>query len=445
MCEKVFLFSFPRVPLEKRGKERRIASVMENFFDELLYRGLIEQSSNEEHVREMLKTKQTIYCGFDPSASSMHLGNYCMISLLKRFQLAGHKIVALVGGATGMIGDPSGKSKERNLQTKEKLEENTASIRAQLEKYIDLSDPEKGELVSNYDWLGCLSMIDFLRDYGKYFSINYMLSKEIVKSRLDAGLSFTEFAYQILQSIDFYHLHKTKGVSMQIGGNDQWGNLTSGLELIRKIEGDNANVEVLTSRLILRSDGKKFGKSEKGALFLDPALTSPYAMYQYFMNVTDEDAIRFLKVFSFLSLDEIEEIAKEHFAAPGARIGQKKAAYEITKDIYGEEAAKEAIKMTEALFKGDVAELSEAEIKTLFGDLEKPLEGEMKLEDLLVALGAASSKREAREFIKGNSVLLNGVKITDPNAMVSPSTCLYGKYAILRRGKKNYYLGTFAR
>lgn len=416
---------------------------MENFFDELTYRGLIEQCSSEENVRELLKTKQTIYCGFDPSAGSMHLGNYVMISLLKRFQRAGHKVVALVGGATGMIGDPSGKSKERNLQTKETLEANTASIKAQLERYIDLSDPEKGELVSNYDWLAPLSTIDFLRDYGKYFSINYMLSKEIVKSRLEAGISFTEFAYQILQSIDFYHLHHEKGVTMQIGGNDQWGNLTSGLELIRKIDGENEKAECLTARLILRSDGKKFGKSEKGALFLDPNLTSPYTMYQYFMNVTDEDAIRFLKVFSFLEPEQIEEVAREHFVAPGARIGQKKVAFEVTKDIYGLEAAEEAVSMTEALFKGEVASLKEKEIEELFGSLSKPVEGEMMLEDLLITLGAATSKREARTFITGNSVLLNGKKVTDPKMVLSQKDAMYGKYLLVRRGKKNYYLGVF--
>ena len=416
---------------------------MENFFDELTYRGLIEQCSSEENVRELLKTKQTIYCGFDPSAGSMHLGNYVMISLLKRFQRAGHKVVALVGGATGMIGDPSGKSKERNLQTKETLEANTASIKAQLERYIDLSDPEKGELVSNYDWLAPLSTIDFLRDYGKYFSINYMLSKEIVKSRLEAGISFTEFAYQILQSIDFYHLHHEKGVTMQIGGNDQWGNLTSGLELIRKIDGENEKAECLTARLILRSDGKKFGKSEKGALFLDPNLTSPYTMYQYFMNVTDEDAIRFLKVFSFLEPEQIEEVAREHFAAPGARIGQKKVAFEVTKDIYGLEAAEEAVSMTEALFKGEVASVKEKEIEELFGSLSKPVEGEIMLEDLLITLGAATSKREARTFITGNSVLLNGKKVTDPKMVLSQKDAMYGKYLLVRRGKKNYYLGVF--
>ena len=267
---------------------------MQNIIEELNYRGLIAQYSNEEKVKELLNSKQTFYCGFDPSASSMHLGNYVMISLLKRLQLAGHKVIALVGGATGMIGDPSGKSSERNLQTKEKLEENTASIKAQLERFIDLSDPDKGAIVNNYDWLGNMPMIDFLRDYGKFFSINYMLSKEIVKSRLESGISFTEFTYQILQSIDFYHLHHALGVTIQLGGNDQWGNLTSGLELIRKIDGEEEEAEVMTAHLILRSDGKKFGKSEKGALFLDPKLTSPYRLYQYFMNVPDEDAIRFL-------------------------------------------------------------------------------------------------------------------------------------------------------
>ncbi|MCR5079266.1 MAG: tyrosine--tRNA ligase [Bacilli bacterium] len=412
-----------------------------DFIDELNYRGLIEQYSNEEAVRDLLKEKTTIYCGFDPSAGSMHLGNYVMICLLKRFQKAGHKVVALVGGATGMIGDPSGKSKERNLQTKEKLFENTASIRAQLEKYIDLSDPEKGCLVSNYDWLGDMTMIDFLRDYGKYFSINYMLSKEIVKSRLDAGLSFTEFAYQILQSIDFYHLHHTLGVSMQIGGNDQWGNLTSGLELIRKIDGNDEKVEAMTGRLLLRSDGKKFGKSEKGALFLDPSLTSPYAIYQYFMNVTDEDAIRFLKVFSFLTPEEIEDVAREHFASPGARIGQKKVAYEVTKDVHGKEAAEEAIAMTQVLFSGEVASLKESQIEELFGDMKVKLEEGVGIMDALVAVGATTSKTEARKAIQQNAISLNGGKVADINLTLSKDKALYGKYLVLRKGKKNYFLG----
>lgn len=412
-----------------------------DFIDELNYRGLIEQYSNEDAVRDLLKEKTTIYCGFDPSATSMHLGNYVMICLLKRFQKAGHRVIALVGGATGMIGDPSGKSKERNLQTKEKLLENTASIKAQLEKYIDLSDPEKGLLVSNYDWLGDMTMIDFLRDYGKFFSINYMLSKEIVKSRLEAGLSFTEFAYQILQSIDFYHLHHTYGVSMQIGGNDQWGNLTSGMELIRKIDGNEEEVEVMTGKLLLRSDGKKFGKSEKGALFLDPSLTSPYAIYQYFMNVTDEDAIRFLKVFSFLTPEEIEEVAREHFASPGARIGQKKVAYEVTKDLHGKEAAEEAIRMTQVLFSGEVSSLNANQIEELFGDMKVKLDEGVSILDALVSVGAATSKTEARKAIQQNAISLNGSKVTDIALTLNKDNALYGKYFVLRKGKKNYFLG----
>lgn len=412
---------------------------MSNIIEDLKYRDLIEQVSDEEKVAKLLEGNCPVYCGFDPSAASMHLGNYVMISLLRRFQLAGHKIVAVVGGATGMIGDPSGKSKERNLQTEEALRANTESIRHQLERYIDLSDPSKGVLLSNYDWLGHMSTIEFLRDYGKYFPINYMLSKEIVKSRLEAGISFTEFAYQILQSVDFLHLYKEEGVRIQLGGNDQWGNLTSGLELIRKLEGDDALAGAITAHLILRSDGKKFGKSEKGALFLDANLTSPYTLYQYFMNVTDEDAIRFLKVFSFLSKEEIEEVARQHFAAPGERIGQKRVAYEVTKDIHGKEAADEAVRMSEALFSNQFDSLSEKEIEEVFGEFKRKVEPCL-LEDLLITLGAASSKREARTFITGNSVSINGKKVTDPKAMVDSSLALHGKYAIVKRGKKNYYL-----
>ena len=416
---------------------------MENIIDDLNYRGLIEQYSNQEAVRKLFESKQTIYCGFDPSASSMHLGNFVMISILMRLQQAGHRIIAVVGGATGMIGDPSGKSKERNLQTKETLAANTESIRHQLERFLDLSDPEKGILLNNYDWLGNMPTVDFLRDYGKFFSINYMLSKEIVSSRLEAGLSFTEFSYQILQSIDFYRLNHDYGCKIQIGGNDQWGNLTSGMELIRKIDGENADAEVMTAHLITRADGKKFGKSEQGALFLDEKLTSPYALYQYMVNTTDEDAVKYIKVFTFLSHDEIEDIAREHFAAPGARIAQKKLAFEVVKDIHGEAKASEAVKMSEALFSGNVAELSESAIEEVLGSLKKKIEGEMLLEELLIALGGASSKREARTFITGNSVALNGVKVTDPARKITKEDALYGKYIVLKRGKKNYYLGEF--
>jgi tyrosyl-tRNA synthetase len=416
---------------------------MENIIDDLNYRGLIEQYSNQEAVRKLFESKQTIYCGFDPSASSMHLGNFVMISILMRLQQAGHRIIAVVGGATGMIGDPSGKSKERNLQTKETLAANTESIRRQLERFLDLSDPEKGILLNNYDWLGNMPTVDFLRDYGKFFSINYMLSKEIVSSRLEAGLSFTEFSYQILQSIDFYRLNHDYGCKIQIGGNDQWGNLTSGLELIRKLDGDEAEAEVMTAHLITRADGKKFGKSEKGALFLDRNLTSPYQLYQYFINTTDEDAVKYLKVFTFLSHDEIEDVIREHLANLGMRVAQKKLAYEVVKDIHGKDAADEAVNMSSVLFTGAVQNLTASQIEEILGSLKMKLPEEINLVDLLVLLGAAKSKTEARTFITQNSVSINGEKVTDANKNYTISDAMAGKYLIVRRGKKNYYLGEF--
>lgn len=416
---------------------------MENILDDLQYRGLIQQYSDEEKVREILSSPTTVYCGFDPSASSMHLGNFVMISLLMRFQKAGHRVVALVGGGTGMIGDPSGKSKERNLQDAATLAHNTQCLKEQLSRFLDFSDPNKGIMVDNADWLTKMNVIEFLRDYGKYFPINYMLSKEIVASRLESGISFTEFSYQILQSLDFYKLHHEHGVAIQLGGNDQWGNLTSGLELIRKLDGDSEKVAVMTCHLITRSDGKKFGKSEKGALFLDKNLTSPYFMYQYLVNTTDEDCIKYLKVFTFLSKDEIEDVAREHFAAPGARIGQKKLAYEVVAEIFGKEEAEAAVSMTNALFSGNVKGLSESQIEETLGSLKVHLEGELLLEDLLIKLGIATSKRDARTLISGNSISLNGDKVTDLAKKVSKEDALYGRYLIVRKGKKQYSLGEF--
>ncbi len=414
-----------------------------NIIDDLNYRGLIEQYSNEDAVRELFSSPTTIYCGFDPSASSMHIGNFVMISLLMRLQKAGHKIIAVVGGATGMIGDPSGKSKERNLQTKETLAANTASIKAQLEKFLDLSDPNKGVIINNYDWLGNMNILDFLRDYGKYFPIGYMLSKEIVSSRLEAGISFAEFTYQILQAVDFYHLHHSEGVTIQVGGNDQWGNLTGGLELIRKIDGNDEKVEAMTCRLITRSDGKKFGKSEKGALFLNPELTSPYQLYQFFMNTTDEDAIRYIKVFTFLEKDEIEDIAREHIANPGMRIAQKRLAYEVTALIHGKEAAEEAVNMSNVLFTGNVSSLSESEIVELLGSLEMKIDEGLSLVDILIKVGAAQSKTQARTFISQNSISINGEKATDETKAYFKKDAMHDKYLIIRKGKKNYYLASF--
>lgn len=416
---------------------------MENIIDELNWRGLIKEYSNEENLKKMFDKKTTIYCGFDPSASSMHVGNFVMISILMRLQRAGHKIVALVGGATGMIGDPSGKSKERNLLTPDKVKENTDSIRRQLERFLDLSDPEKGIILNNYDWISKISLLDYLRDTAKFFPINYMLNKDIVKSRLEAGISLTEFCYMTLQSYDFKYLHDKYGVDVQIGGNDQWGNLTAGLDFIRRTEGDEAKVECMTAHLITRSDGKKFGKSEDGALFLDKNLTSPYKLYQFFINQSDEDSVKYLKVFTFLSREEITAIEKEHLANLGARIAQKHLAYEVTKIIHGEESALEAKKMSEALFSNDFASLKEESIEELFGSIKTEINEPQILEDLLITIGAAKSKREAREFIKNGAVSLNGTKVTEATTLIDESYTLYSKFIIVRRGKKNYHLVEF--
>lgn len=416
---------------------------MNNIIEDLKFRGLIKDFSNQENIEKMLTEPQTIYVGFDPSASSLHIGNFVMISLLMRLQKAGHRVIALVGGATGMIGDPSGKSSERNLQTMDALKFNTERIKSQLERFIDLSDPNKGMLLNNYDWISKLSVLDFLRDYGKYFSINYLLSKDIIASRLENGISFTEFSYNILQAIDFLTLYKKYNCHIQLGGSDQWGNLTSGLELIRKVEGNEANAEVMTCHLITRSDGKKFGKSEAGALYLDPKLTSPYKLYQYFINVSDEDAIKYLKVFTFLTKEEIINVEKEHLSNLGRRIGQNVLAYEITKIIHGENKANEAKMMSEVLFNGDIKSLTKEQLEDIFSDYIKKVEGEYKLEDLLILINAASSKREAREFIKNNSISVNGVKENDTNKIINKENSLFGAYTLIKRGKKNYYLVKF--
>jgi len=413
---------------------------MQNIIDDLNYRGLIKDYSNVDEVRELLSTPQTIYCGFDPSASSMHIGNFVMISILMRLQKAGHRIIAVVGGGTGMIGDPSGKSKERNLQTVEGVKKNTECIRQQLERFLDLSDPKKGILLNNYDWLSEISLLEYLRDYAKYFNVNYMLAKDIVASRLDAGISLTEFTYMTLQSIDFLKLHREYGVNIQIGGSDQWGNLTAGLDLIRKLDGSEEKVGCMTAHLITRSDGKKFGKSEDGALFLDPKLTSPYKLYQFFFNQSDEDSIKYLKVFTFLTKEEISSIEKEHLANLGQRIGQKALAYEVVKIIHGEEKAIEAKNMSEALFSESYSTLSEENLNELFANFKIQVEEIKPLEDLLIQIKAASSKREAREFIKNNAISINGNKWNDPLKVASKEDLLFNKYLIVKRGKKNYYL-----
>jgi tyrosyl-tRNA synthetase len=411
-----------------------------NIFHDLQQRGLIKDVSNLEEVSNLLNTPTTIYCGFDPSAISMHLGNFVQISILMRLQRAGHRIIAVVGGATGMIGDPSGKSKERNLLNAASIEANTQAIKKQLERYLDFSDPKKGIVVNNFDWLGKLSMIDYLRDYGKYFPINYMLAKDVVAHRLETGLSYTEFSYMMLQSIDFLHLYQQFQCRLQFGGSDQWGNLTSGLELIRKIGGMDAKAGVFTTPLITRSDGKKFGKSEDGALFLDASLTSPYNIYQYFYNVSDLDAIAYLKVFSFFDLQSIAQIEKDHQAALGQRIAQKRLAESVVTSLHSLAALNEAKMMSEVLFNGQFKSLSETQLLSVLGGLKVKLSQGTLLEDALIQSNLASSKREAREFIQGQSISINGETMNQLTYTLKKEQALFGKYIVLRRGKKLYVL-----
>lgn len=412
-----------------------------NIIEELNERGLIKDYSNEKDIREWLSTPQTIYCGFDPSAKSMHLGNFVMISILMRLQQAGHRIIAVVGGATGMIGDPSGKSSERKLLDAESTKANAEALLAQLSRFLDFSDSNKGILVNNYDWISKISIIDYLRDYGKYFSINTMLAKDIVASRLENGISFTEFSYMTMQSVDFLHLYRNYDCHFQIGGGDQWGNLTTALDFVKKVEGSDIKAGVFTAKLLLRSDGKKFGKSEKGALYLDRSMTSPYEIYQYFINTTDEDAVKYLKVFTFLSMDEINKISKEHFENPGRRIAQNVLAEEMVKIIHGEDAKNEAVMMSKALFSGEIQNLSLSQIEQILSGVPQlEVSEDCLLLEALVQVKAASSKREGREFIQNGSVLVNGNKITDLEYVLSIKNALHNKYSVIRRGKKNYFL-----
>lgn len=411
---------------------------MIDIFDDLNKRGLLDSYSDKEKIRELLKTPQTIYCGFDPSNKSMQLGNFIMIHILSKLQKAGHRIIAVVGGATGMIGDPSGKKSERSFLEPEQVNYNVECLKKQLSKYLDFSDPNKGICVNNYDWWSTTNVLTYLRDFGKMMPINYMLAKEIVKSRLEVGISYTEFSYMILQAGDFWNLRSKYGCIMQIGGGDQWGNLTTALDFVKKKEGEKCPCQVFSVKLICDSNGKKFGKSEKGALFLDPSMTSPFNIYQYFINVADNDVGRYLYIFDDRPLEELDAIVAEHMQAPEKRMGQKTLAYSVTSLVHGKEAADECVKMTEAIFSGDFKNLKEQSLLDLASSLDAiEVEPGMNLVDALINTKLASSKREAREFLKGNAVSLNGEKVVDPNMILDESNALDGKVFFLKRGKKN--------
>lgn len=410
------------------------------FLEELKWRGLIKDTTDAEMLQELLDKKATLYCGFDPTAPSLHIGHLVPVIMLSRFQKAGHRIVALVGGGTGLIGDPSGRSSARKLLTLEDALANAEGLKSQLSRFLDFSDTKKTVLINNYEWLKDINVISFLRDYGRHFPVNYMLAKDTVASRLETGISFTEFSYMIIQSIDFYNLYKRENCRIQLGGSDQWGNITSGVELIRRITGDSETVGI-TMPLITKSDGTKFGKSAGGALWLDKDKTSPYAIYQYFLNSADADVIHYLKVFTFLTKEEIYALEQEVRENPQNRVAQKKLAYELVKTIHGEEAAEEAVKMSQVLFSGRINELTADQLLVCLNGVPSIELGEEKpLVDVLVDVKAASSKREAREFVKNGSVLINGEKQTNIEHVLGKKDSIDDKLIVIRRGKKNYYM-----
>lgn len=414
---------------------------MKNILDELELRELLDNCSNKEKLYELLKDKTTIYCGFDPSNKSMQLGNFVMISILQRFLKYGYKVIALLGGATGMIGDPSGKKSERSFQTKEKIIENAKALKKQLEKYLCVGT-NKALVLNNYDWWSKINVIEYLRDYGKYFQINQMLAKDVVKSRLDVGISYAEFSYMLLQSGDFDYLYKNHHCQIQCGGGDQWGNLTSSIDFVKKVN-ENPEVECFSIKLITDSEGRKFGKSENGALFLDPEMTSPYTLYQYFYNVSDESIKKYLLIFSDLSVEEIDEIYKKHLEHPEIREGQRYLAYYMTEKVHSKKEADSAVRISNSLFNDSFDSLSLKELEYLAKSFTQVYEldiSNLTLLDALIETKLASSKREAREFVSNNSIKINGNKVNDLNYVLSENDLLNKTYIFLKRGKKNISL-----
>lgn len=404
-------------------------------YDELKWRGLIKDVTSPELEEKLNNGGMTFYIGTDPTADSMHIGHLSSFLISKRLKDAGHNPILLVGGATGQIGDPR-PTTERAMITKEEVAHNFECLKKQAEDIFGF------EVVNNLDWIKDINVIDFLRDYGKFFNINYMLDKDIIRRRLDSGITFTEFSYMLLQSLDFLHLHETRGVDLQVAGSDQWGNITAGVDLIRKKTGDE--VYAFTMPLVTTKDGKKFGKSEGNALWLDKNKTSSYELYQYLVNVEDEMVIDYLKIFTFLSKEEIEEIERQHKERPEDRLAHKTLAREIITFIHGEEEYNKAIKISEALFSGDVKSLKLDEILIGFKDIPSfEISSEVSLIDMLVNNGVCSSKREAREFISSGAITINGDKMSDENMIITSDLAIEGKVLVIRRGKKKYYLGKF--
>ncbi|MGF2617416.1 tyrosine--tRNA ligase [Rossellomorea vietnamensis] len=411
---------------------------------DLEWRGITYQQTDEEGLKTLLdKEKISIYCGIDPTADSMHIGHLLPFLTLRRFQNHGHRPLVLVGGATGLIGDPSGKSEERKLQTVDSIQHNVESIKEQLKSIFDFQGENGAVMVNNFDWIGPMDMVTFLRDFGKHIGVNYMLAKDTISSRLESGISYTEFTYTILQAMDFNHLYENYNCKLQIGGSDQWGNITTGLELIRRTREEESKAFGFTIPLVTKADGSKFGKTESGAIWLDPEKTSPYEFYQFWINTADADVIKYLKYFTFLTHEEIEGLAQAVETEPHLRKAQKTLAEEMTKLIHGEEALAQAIKITEALFSGNIKELSSAEIKQGFKDVPsftQAKDEEINLVDLLVNTKIASSKRQAREDIGNGAIYINGDRTTDLQHIMSGADRIDDQFTIIRRGKKKYFM-----
>ena len=400
--------------------------------EELKWRGLIKDISSPELEDKLNAGGLTFYIGTDPTADSLHVGHLSSFLISKRLKEAGHNPILLVGGGTGMIGDPR-PTLERAMISKEQVQKNFESLKAQVEKIFGF------EVVNNNDWYKDINVIDFLRDYGKYFNVNYMLDKDIIRRRLETGITYTEFSYMILQALDFKYLHENKGVDLQCAGSDQWGNITAGIDLIRKSTGDE--VYAFTMPLVTDSQGKKFGKSEGNALWLDKEKTSSYKLYQFFVNVEDSMVIDYLKIYTFLSKEEIEELEKKNNEHPELREAHKALAREIITFLHGKDEYDRAVNLAEHLFQNKFQDLSKKDIEDLFSSEEiKEVESNQNILDVVVAVGAASSKREAREFIGNGAISINGEKVTDIERVIDDSTFIEDTYLVIKRGKKNNYI-----
>ncbi|QDY46161.1 tyrosine--tRNA ligase [Planococcus glaciei] len=412
--------------------------------EDLKWRGLLYQQTDEEGMAKLLdEQKISLYCGVDPTADSMHIGHIVPLLTLRRFQMHGHQPILLVGGATGMIGDPSGRNEERQLQSTEQIDKNVDAIKVQMERIFDFNSENGARMVNNRDWIGEMSVIEFLRDYGKLISVNYMLAKESVASRLESGISFTEFTYTLIQAIDYNHLYNHYNCRVQIGGSDQWGNITSGLEVIRKTHDEEAKAFGITIPLVTKADGTKFGKTAGGAVWLDAKKTSPYEFYQFWINTADADVIKYLKIFTFMEREEIEALQESVETEAHLRKAQTVLAEEMTKLIHGEEALQDAQRITKALFSGDLKALSAEEMKAAFKDVPsvEMVKEPKSIVDLIVEAGISSSKRQAREDVTNGAISVNGEKVTDLEYVIDEKDRLEDAFAIVRRGKKKIPYG----